>query len=97
MEKTHYENLSGARIAYESAMARGNGVAAAKETLKNLLFNYSKEIVNELGSQQALHDRIAELEGETAALNEALAEADNELAEAKAKAGKKPASEKRSN
>ena len=87
MEKAHYENLSDARVAYENAMARGNGITGPKETLKNLLFNYSQEIIEDLGKQQKLADRIAELEEEVTVLNEALAEADKELAAATAKAG----------
>lgn len=87
MEKAHYENLGDARVAYENAMARGNGISGPKETLKNLLFNYSQEIIEDLGKQQKLVDRIAELEEEVAVLNEALAEADKELAAATAKAG----------
>lgn len=89
MKKEHIDNLSDARIAYESAVARGNGVGGAKETLKNLLFNYSQEIIDDLGGQQALHDKIADLEAEVEALNGALDEVDKELADMKAKAGKK--------
>ena len=85
MKQEHYTNLSDARIAYESAKARGNGIAGTKETLKNLLFNYSQEIIDDLGGQQALHDKIADLEAEVEALNEALDEADKELAGKKSK------------
>ena len=85
MKQEHYTNLSDARIAYESAKARGNGIAGAKETLKNLLFNYAQEIIDDLCGQQALHDKIAELEAEVEALNEALDEADKELAGKKSK------------
>lgn len=89
MKQEHYTNLTDAHIAYESAKARGNGIAGAKETLKNLLFNYAQEIIDDLGGQQALHYKIADLEAEVEALNGALDEADKELADMKAKAGKK--------
>lgn len=89
MKQEHYTNLSDASIAYESAKARGNGIAGAKERLKNLLFNYAQEIIDDLGGQQALHDKIADLEAEVEALNGALDEVDKELADMKAKAGKK--------
>lgn len=51
MKQEHYTNLSDAIIAYESAKARGNGIAGAKERLKNLLFNYAQEIIDDLGGQ----------------------------------------------
>ena len=80
MKQEHYTNLTDAHIAYESAKARGNGIAGAKETLKNLLFNYAQEIIDDLGGQRALQDKIADLEAQVGALNEALDEADKELA-----------------
>lgn len=67
-----HEELSKAKLAYDSAVASGSGVNMAKERFKNLLFNYYPVLVGLVAENK----RLAE---ENESLNAALQEADEEL------------------
>lgn len=66
--------LAEAKHRYDSAVARGMGIAGEKERLKNTLFNCYADIVAKLGE-------IEVLQGQIEFLNGALDDADNQLTE----------------
>lgn len=72
-----YEELSKAKISYDAAVVSRSGVNVAKERLKNLLFNYYKDLV-------ALAEENKKLVEENESLNIALQEADEDLNKAEA-------------
>lgn len=70
------EAISKAKHELISAKARNSGVMAAKERMKNLLFNYCDDLVNLALENQRLNSEIE-------SLNVALEEADQEYNELK--------------
>lgn len=72
-----YEELSKAKLAYDSAVASRSGVTVAKERFKNLLFNYYPALVS-------LAEENKRLTEENESLNAALQEADEDLSKAEA-------------
>lgn len=76
--------LTLAKDQYELALNMNIGVAAAKERMKNVAFNYFGEL---LGCAK----RCGELEEQVAALNVALEDSDKELAKLRAATPKKKA------
>lgn len=80
------EELRNAKIAYVSALASRSGVAAAKERMKNILFNYYEDLIS-------LSEENEKLREENESLNVALQEADEDLTKAEAEL-KKLASKK---
>ena len=66
--------IADAKHRYDSAVARGMGIAGEKERLKNTLFNCYADIVAKL-------DEIQALQGQIDFLNGALDDADNQLTE----------------
>lgn len=73
--------MATAKAEYSAAIARGSGVAVAKERMKNIAFNYYDQL------QNAMLENIS-LREEVEALDTALADADQELKELREK--KKP-------
>ena len=57
------EAISKAKHDLVSAKARNSGVMAAKEKMKNLLFNYHDDIVKMAMEFQNLQDEVSVLEG----------------------------------
>ena len=85
-----YEELKNAKIAYTAALASRSGVVAAKERMKNILFNYYEDLIS-------LAEENKKLIEENESLNVALQEADEDLAkvEAELKKLKNPPSPKK--
>lgn len=81
------EAISKAKHNLVSAKARNSGVIAAKEKMKNLLFNYHEDIVKMAMEFKSLQDEVSVLD---AALDESDRENDQlrkELKELKAQKG----------
>ena len=66
------EKLRAAEAEYKYAMARGSGIAMAKERMKNLLFNYFDQLLQAAIENEALREEVESLDA-------ALKEADDEL------------------
>lgn len=72
-----FEELAEAKLDYVSALGRKSGVAAAKNRLMNLLFNYYDDLVYLVEDNKRLTE-------ENESLNAALQEADEELSKVEA-------------
>ena len=73
---------------YELAKHTGIGLAAAKEQMKNVAFNYFDELLTAVKDGSVQAEQIA-------ALNVALEDSDRELAKLKAAAARKPTQSKK--
>lgn len=80
------DKMKKAKSEYEFASARGSGMVAAKERMKNIAFNYFDKLLDALIQNDSLQEEID-------ALDRALADADNELKELKTR----PKNKKKSN
>jgi len=67
-----YEEMSAAKIAYESALSRGSGVAVAKQRMANVAFNYFSQLMGYIEENERLRKEIE-------VLNVSLDEADKEI------------------
>ena len=81
-------DMTMAKNQYELAKNTGIGLAAAKEQMKNVAFNYFDELLAAVKEGATLTEQIT-------ALNVALEDSDKELAELKAAAARKPTQAKK--
>lgn len=78
------EEMTNAKAEYVAAQTRGAGIAGAKERMKNIAFNYYDQLIDAAKENISLREEVE-------SLDEALANADEELKELKKpkkKAGK---------
>lgn len=82
-----YNKIYRAKAELDNAVHTGNGIASKRTALSNILFNNVDEIMKVMTAEhdfeterEALKREITQYEGDIAALNDALAEADKEIA-----------------
>ena len=80
-----YNKISAAQVEYQSAVARGSGISAAKERVKNTLFNNLDSILEALQSEASLERDVKALEEQCDMLTAALEEMDKENDEVRGK------------
>jgi len=70
------EKMTNAKAEFIAAQNRGSGIAVAKERMKNIAFNYFDQLIDAAKENASLREEVA-------ALDAALADADEELKELK--------------
>ena len=76
--KKVYDDISSANMEYRSAIARNAGISAAKDRVKNLLFNYRDDILSALHGASASQREIDRLNEQRVMLEDELAAVDDE-------------------